>query len=54
VAHEGPSLSKEGFVESHYYPRRTTNYFADPSESREEIRGKAREILKIAEPRFVR
>lgn len=54
VAHEGPSLSKEGFVESHYYPRRTTNYFAVPTEGREEIRSKAREILGIGVTRFVR
>jgi FkbM family methyltransferase len=26
LAHDGPGLSRDGFVESHLYPRRTTNY----------------------------
>ena len=47
VAHNGPGLSREGFSESHFYPRRTTNYFAVPSERRQEIRDRARLILGI-------
>lgn len=48
VAHNGPGLCQEGFIESHYYPRRTTNYFAVPIERRVEIRDRARKILKIS------
>lgn len=47
VAHNGPGLSQEGFIESHYYPRRTTNYFAVPNERRIETRDLARKLLKI-------
>jgi FkbM family methyltransferase len=45
VAHDDPGLSMQGFLESHWYPRRTTNYFAIPTERRIEIRDKAREIV---------
>ena len=45
VAHNGPGLSAEGFAESHWYPRRTTNYFAAPAERRDEIRERARSLL---------
>ncbi|MGE5469642.1 MAG: FkbM family methyltransferase [Bacteroidota bacterium] len=48
VAHNGQGLSKEGFIESHVYPRRTTNYFAIPAERRVEIRNRARNILNIS------
>lgn len=48
VAHNGPGLTREGFIESHLYPRRTTNYFAIPLERRMEIRDKARSILRIS------
>lgn len=47
IAHNGPGLSEEGFSESHFYPRRTTNYFAIPSERRIEIRDRARVVLKL-------
>jgi len=47
VAHNDPGLSKESFIESHLYPRRTTNYFAIPNERRREIRDRARDVLKI-------
>ncbi len=47
VAHDDPGLSLEGFVESHLYPRRTTNYFAVASERRVELRDKAREALGL-------
>lgn len=45
VAHNDPGLSQEGFLESHLYPRRTTNYFAIPTERRVEIRDAARAVL---------
>jgi FkbM family methyltransferase len=48
VAHVGPPLTCEGFLESHEYPRRTTNYFAIPQERRVEVRDRARTILKDA------
>lgn len=47
LAHEAPPLSLDGFLDSHHYPRRTTNYFAVPLENVEAIRAKARKILKI-------
>jgi hypothetical protein len=37
-----------GFIDSHLYPRLTTNYFAIPIERRTETRNKARAILGIA------
>ena len=46
VAHNDVGLSRDGFIESHLYPRRTTNYFAIPKERRVEIRDKARQFLK--------
>jgi FkbM family methyltransferase len=48
VAHNDSGLTLDGFLESHLYPRRTTNYFAVPTERRIEIRDRARGILKIA------
>jgi FkbM family methyltransferase len=45
VAHDDPGLSIDGFLESHWYPRRTTNYIAIPTERRIEIRDKARRIV---------
>jgi FkbM family methyltransferase len=47
VPHNDEGLSLEGFVESHTYPRRTTNYFAIPTERRVEIRDRARALLNI-------
>jgi len=47
VAHNDEGLSEEGFVESHVYPRRTTNYFAIPKERRTAVRDRARAILGI-------
>ena len=47
VAHDGPGLCREGFVESHYYPRRTLNYFAVPAERRTEVRDWAREAIGV-------
>jgi FkbM family methyltransferase len=47
VAHDDDGLTMSGFIESHCYPRRTTNYFAIPVERRIEIRDRARNILKV-------
>lgn len=47
LAHNDTPLSKECFVDSHAYPRFTTNYFAVPFEKRLEYRDRAREILTI-------
>jgi len=47
VAHNDPGLTQDGFLESHLYPRRTTNYFAVPIERQIEVRHRARRILKI-------
>lgn len=49
VAHDGPPLNLAGFLESHFYPRRTTNYFAIAAERRTEYRDRARAILGIVE-----
>ena len=47
VAHDGPALCREGFLESHHYPRRTTDYFAIHTERRIEFRDRARRVLGI-------
>ncbi len=44
VAHTAPPMSLEAFLDSHEYPRRTTDFFAIPRERIEEIRAKARRI----------
>lgn len=45
VAHDGPPLTMDSFIESHAYPRRTTNYFAIPDEKRIDVRDRARAIV---------
>lgn len=47
VAHNGPPLTRDGFVECHWYPARTNDYFAIASERRLKIRDKARKILGV-------
>jgi FkbM family methyltransferase len=47
LAHNDPGMSRDGFLESHCYPRRTTNYFGVANERRVEIRDQARVLLKI-------
>lgn len=49
IAHNDQGLTLEGFLESHLYPRRTTNYFAIAAERRMEIRERARHALGIPE-----
>lgn len=45
LAHSDPGLTLDGFIESHLYPMRTTNYFAIPHERRTEARDRARNII---------
>lgn len=45
VAHVSPGLSLEMFLDSHNYPRRTTNYFAIPKARLIEIRQTVAQIL---------
>jgi hypothetical protein len=47
LAHDDDGLTTAGFIESHLYPRRTTNYFAIPTERRMEFRDRARNILRL-------
>ena len=47
VAHNGPSLTREGFLEAHYYPSRTLDYFAIPVERRIDFRDCARKALGV-------
>lgn len=44
LAHNGKSLTLDGFIESHLYPRRTTNYFAIPRNKREIVKNLVRNI----------
>lgn len=48
LAHNDHGLTEAGFLESHLYPRRTTNYFAVHKDRRQEIRDKARRVLGIS------
>ncbi len=47
LAHDGESLSLQCFLDSHVYPRRTTNYFAVPRERRIEVRDRTRLIRGV-------
>jgi len=47
LAHDGPTLDRQGFLEAHAYPFRTHDYFAVPSERRNEFRDRARRVLRI-------
>lgn len=47
LAHNDNGLTEAGFLESHLYPRRTTNYFAVHKNRRHEMRDKARRVLRI-------
>lgn len=46
LAHYGEPLSRGGFCDSHFYPRRTTNYFAVPHERRDELRTRVHQLLE--------
>lgn len=47
VAYHSESMSLDTFIDSHTYPRRTSNYFAIARERRDEIRSRAREALGV-------
>lgn len=47
VAHNGPALGRDGFFESHFYPFRTLDYFAVPTEARRVYRDRARLALGL-------
>lgn len=47
LAHNDDGLTREGYIESHLYPRRTTNYFALPIERLAEYRHRARRIMSV-------
>jgi FkbM family methyltransferase len=47
VAHADKGLTLEMFLDSHEYPRRTTNYIAIPVERRDEYRERVRKHLKF-------
>lgn len=44
LAHTGDAMSLDAFLDSHEYPRRTTNYFALPKERVDAIRAQARTV----------
>lgn len=46
LAHTASGLSLDGFIDSHQYPRRTTNYFAVPHERKEEIMIRAKKLFQ--------
>lgn len=45
LAHFGPGMSRDIFLDSHRYPRHTTNYFGIPRERRDATRLRARALL---------
>lgn len=47
VAHADTGLSLEMFIDSHAYPRRTSNYIAIPTERRDEYRSRVRTLLNF-------
>ena len=47
VAHDGDGMPLEAFLDSHAYPRRTTNYLAIPNEKRAQVRAAARRELGV-------
>lgn len=44
MAHEAPPMSKDCYLDSHHYPRHTTNYFAVARERIEEVRNRVRSL----------
>ncbi|HSV79862.1 MAG TPA: FkbM family methyltransferase, partial [Ramlibacter sp.] len=47
MAHTAAPMTCDCFLDSHAYPRRTTNYFAVPGERFQEVRARTRRILKL-------
>jgi FkbM family methyltransferase len=46
LAHTAAAMTLEVFLDSHLYPRRTTNYFGVPNEQVDEVRERARKIIR--------
>ena len=44
LASLGPNMDLQGYLDSHAYPRRTTNYFAIPVERRQEVQMRVRAL----------
>jgi len=47
LAHTAPPMTLDMFIDSHQYPRHTTNYFGVPLEKVEAVRASARRILGV-------
>lgn len=47
LAHTAPPMTLDVFIDSHEFPRRTTNYFGIPREKFEAVRARARRILNL-------
>lgn len=48
LGHDGPAMTRDVYVDSHIFPRRTRNYFALHRDKRTMVRDRTRKILKIA------
>lgn len=48
LAHDAPPLSLSAFLDAHFFPFRTLNYFAIHQDRRKEVRDRARECLGIS------
>jgi FkbM family methyltransferase len=49
LAHEAPGLSLQAYLDGHWHPRCTTNYFAVPKERRKHYRDRARSLLRLSQ-----
>lgn len=47
VAHDAPPLSLSAFIDAHFYPFRSLNFFAIHEDRRTEVRDRARKILRV-------
>lgn len=47
VGHDSPPMDAATFLDAHFYPTRSVNFFAVPTERRIEIRDRARRVLGI-------
>lgn len=47
MAHNGPPLTLDAFLDAHHYPFRTKDYFAVAAEKRDAVKVQAREILGV-------
>jgi FkbM family methyltransferase len=47
LAHDAPPLALEAFIDAHYYPFRSQNFFALHRDRRKEVQNKSRKILNM-------